>query len=261
MRKVFIIGASSGIGYATAKKFVESGDFVINMSRTPCGLVGVTNILCDVTSEHYDSKLNEVVNSLDKLDIFVYSAGFSMASPLEHVKESDYRYLFEVNYFGFVKAMQVLIPMLRASGGVACVVSSTAGMLPIAYDSYYCSSKAAVNMLINSLSLELMSRGVKVISIMPGGTKTKFTYKRKVYDNKDIGDYSLQQSRAVKNLAKIEQTGESPQAVASTIYKECAKPRVAHTFASGLSNKFFVLCSKIFPQSVLHFISSKIYFR
>lgn len=261
MKKVFIIGASSGIGYATAQKFVKNGDTVINMSRTPCEIAGVENILCDVAGEEYENKLKVLKSRLDRLDIFIYSAGFSMAAPLEHVHENDYRYLFEVNFFGFVKALQILLPTLRASGGVACVISSIGGILPIAYDCYYSSSKAALNMLINALSLELTPKGVKVISIMPGGTKTNFSFKRKVYSKNQVGDYATAQNSALKNLTNIEQSGESAISVANTIYRQCTKPKAAHTVASGTINKLFTLSSKIFPQRLLYYLNTKIYFK
>lgn len=261
MRKVFIVGASSGIGKATAEKFVNGGDHVINMSRTPCLVTGVENIICDVSiHEELLGKMDELLLIMDKLDIFVYSAGFSMASPLEFVEEKDYRYLFEVNLFGFITALKKLIPILRKSSGTVCIVSSIGGVLPIPYDSYYSSSKAAVNMLVNALSLELMPKGIKIISVMPGGTKTEFSFKRKVYRADAVGDYALDKGSAAKKLEDMEQGGAKPTCVANTIYKACTKPMIAHTVASGFMNKVFVVLSKFLPQGLLYYINTKIYF-
>ena len=109
MKTLFIVGGSSGIGYETCSLFLKSGYRVINVSRTPCSLEGVENHLCDVTVRE---KLDEILRFVAKehIDCFVYSAGFSMASPLEYALEGDYRYLFEVNFFAYLHCLQTLIP-------------------------------------------------------------------------------------------------------------------------------------------------------
>lgn len=259
-RQVFIVGASSGIGYETAKKFLSGGDNVINMSRTPCDLKDVKNILCDVSDrEKLSIEIEKYKESNKALDIFIYSAGYSMACPLEYVNEEDYRYLFEVNFFGFMTLLKAFLPLLRVSQGVAVVVSSVGGTVPIAYDSFYSASKAAVNMLACALSYELLPRGVKIISVMPGGTKTEFSFKRKVYSNKECGDYALDKSKALKNLVRIEQSGAKPSSVGNTIFRLCSNRVAAHTVSSGFLNKLVVQITRLMPQALLYRINYKVY--
>lgn len=260
-KRIFVVGGSSGIGEAVIKKFASEGYSAVNLSRTPCEAEGVENILCDISDrEAYKSRLDEYVKEKNDLSVFVYSAGFSMAAPLQHVKEEDYRYLYEVNLFGFMVALQKFLPLLRRSGGVACIVSSIGGIQPIAYDSYYSSSKAAVNMLVNALQSELLPAGVKVISVMPGGTKTRFTYKRKIYPINEVGDYANDMFSATKALHDIEQNGMKASSVAETIYKKCTKISVAHTFASGFLNKLITFTTRFLPQSAAMWLARKIYF-
>lgn len=259
-REVFIVGASSGIGEAVAKKFISDGYSVMNMSRTPCKIAGVGNIICDVSDrEALDAALKSYKLNHAKLCVLVYSAGFSMAAPLEHVREDDYRYLYEVNLFGFMKVLQELLPLLRNAGGVACAISSIGGITPIAYDSYYSSSKAALNMLVNALQLELLDKGVKVISVMPGGTKTRFTYKRKIYSCDLSDDYHKDMFEAVKSLHNIEQNGMKAEAVAETVFKLCTSQPLSHTFASGFINKLISFGIRILPQAIGTFIGKKVY--
>ncbi len=260
-REVFIVGGSSGIGEATAKKFISEGYAVMNMSRTPCKVAGVGNILCDVSDKDaLDEALKGYTKNHGKLSVLVYSAGASMAAPLEHVRQEDYRYLFEVNLFGFMKVLQELLPLLRNAGGVACAVSSIGGITPIAYDSYYSSSKAALNMFVNALQLELLDKGVKVISVMPGGTKTRFTYKRKIYSCDIVGDYDKDMFDAVKALHNVEQNGMKAEKVAETIYRKCTSQVLSHTFASGVMNKLIAFSLRLLPQAVGTWIGKKIYF-
>lgn len=77
------------------------------------------------------------------LDLLVYSAGFSMAAPIEYAAAGDYRYLFEVNYFGAVEAMKAALPFLKKRGGRMILIGSMGGVLPVPFDAFYFSSKAS----------------------------------------------------------------------------------------------------------------------
>jgi short-subunit dehydrogenase len=254
-RVVLVIGGSSGIGMYTAKRFVESGDIVVNMSRRDCEIAGVHNIQIDVADEKYMEKAwDRFIGEYDKLDIMVYSAGFSMASPIEYVDEKDYRYLFEVNLFGYMYFLKKCLPYLKKSGGVTCVVGSTGGIAPIPYDCFYSASKAAVNMLVTCLQYELLPQGVKAICVMPGGTKTHFTFKRKEYSSEIVGEYAIDLERATASLEEIEQNGMSAKKVAKTIYRRCTNVSFASVYASGISNKLIAFLVRFIPQRVLYLI-------
>lgn len=260
MKTVFIVGASSGIGYATADKFSKENYRVINLSRKECNLPGVINFCCDVTDRKIlDESLNKITSEY-RIDCFIYSAGFSMAAPLEYVKEGDYRYLYEVNFFAFVHCLQILIPSLRKTAGTACIISSIGAIQPIPFDCYYSSSKAALNMLCATLRYELEADGINIISVMPGGTKTGFTQKRKIYSPAEADGYTKQMHLAVDSLAKMEQSGMDAKKVANTVFYRCENACMSHTFSSGLKNKLIALFVKLMPQSVCHFIGKFMFF-
>lgn len=259
MKTVLIIGASSGIGFATASLFLKGGYKVVNVSRTKCSLPGIQNIQCDVTvREQLDEALAKV--SSERLDCFVYSAGFSMAAPLEFVQEGDYRYLFEVNFFAFVHSLQVLLPALRLSDGVVCAVSSLAAVLPIPFDSWYTASKAALNAFVEALNYELESEPVRVYSLMPGGTKTEFTAKRKIYPPSAVDGYSKQLSLATEKLAKTEQNGESSEKVAKAIFNLCTQPPCVPVKSASFANKCAHLASSVMPARLKKFFIRTLYF-
>lgn len=259
-REMFIVGGSSGIGLATVKKFCKEGFSVTNLSRTPCNCEGVENILCDVSNGEALAKLLEDYKTKKgRLSAFVYSAGFSMAAPLEYAEDADFRYLFEVNFFGFVACLKRLLPILKG-GGRVCVVSSVGGIQPIAYDCFYSASKAAVNMLAFALQQELLNKDVKIVSVMPGGTRTKFTFRRKVYPREKVGEYADEMFSAVKTLHNIEQKGAKPEKVAETIYRCCVNSPLSDVKASGFLNKLIFFLSRFMPQSLDNYILSKIYF-
>ena len=258
MKTVLIIGASGGIGKETAALFLQKGFRVVNISRTPCSLPGVENKLCDVTQRE---KLDETLTALKDEDVacFVYSAGFSLSAPLEYVREEDYRYLFEVNFFAFLHVLQTFLPTLRANAGTVCVVGSLAACLPIPFDPYYSASKAALNALTRALSLELESQNVRIACVMPGGTKTGFTTKRKVYSAAESDGYAKELRLATDALARTEQRGNSPEKVAKTIFSACIAPQYA-VLSSGILNKLYHVMSRLLPEKVLLMLLRSMYF-
>ena len=146
-KTAIVVGGSSGIGCAVCTRLSERGWNVVNISRTPCKSSSVKNITADVAA---GSTLSDVITKVGEkygIDVLVYCAGFSMAAPIEYAKESDYRYLFDVNFFGALKAVQATIPFMKARGGRMVLVGSIGGDLPIIFDSFYSASKAALEML------------------------------------------------------------------------------------------------------------------
>lgn len=258
-KTAIVVGGSSGIGCETCLRLANRGWNVVNISRTPCKNAKVVNVAADVTVG--DELVDAIKSSCDKYTVsaLVYSAGFSMAAPIEYVNEKDYKYLFEVNYFGALKAVQAVIPAFKSKGGRIILVGSVGGDLPISFDSFYSSSKAALEMFCRSAYSELKPYGIKVTGLLPGGTATGFTFKRKVYSDEENRAYSGKVNRAVAALANMEQGGMSPSAVAEIIYNILItdKPPVIKT--CGAKNTMFRLFSRIMPEKVTLKINERMY--
>ncbi len=261
LKKTFIVvGASSGIGFETALRLLGKGFSVVNISRTPCSLKQVKNYKADVAAgESLENVINQIHEEFDWIYGLVYCAGFSMAAPIEYASELDYRYLFEVNYFGALRAIKSCIPILKKRGGRIVIVSSMGGLFPIAFDSFYSSSKAAVDMLVKSAAIELEPYNIKVSTLQPGGTSTGFTFKRKIYDDEETGDYSNKIKRATAALAELEQRGMSAGEVAREIVETLCEKRPPLVKQCGGWNKFYAAAGKILPEKTTHFINRKIY--
>lgn len=260
MKTLFIVGGSSGIGYATAKKFLSEGYEVINMSRTPCDLPSVTNLECNVTERSVlDKHLEELKEK--SIDAFVYSAGFSMASPLEFVAEGDYRYLYEVNLFAFMHILRTLLPTLEKTSAKVCVVSSLASFAPIPFDAYYTSSKCAVNGAITALRQELAESGVTLFAALPGGVKTDFTSKRKVYPPAAVDGYAQKMTLATDNLRDMEQNGSSPTKVADFIYKKMQKEKLfSALYPVAFPDKIVFFLLRLLPQILIEKLINNVFF-
>jgi short-subunit dehydrogenase len=255
-KTALVIGGSSGIGYATIDLLQKEGYRVFNGSRRPCPLPGITNFTVDVANpETIKAAVDDMMAQSGRIDLLVYSAGFSMAAPLEDVNPEDVRYLFDVNFFGIMETVKLLVPVMKhQNGGKIIVVSSLGGILPIPYDAYYSASKAAVNMLVLGLRNELAKFNIIITSLMPGGTRNDFTYKRKVYS--PYPDYH-DMEKAVRELSEIEQNGDSSRCVAEAIIRLTKLKNPPIIASSGLKNKASHFLSRFLPYKVQSFIIRK----
>lgn len=254
-----VVGGSSGIGYETCLRLVNRGWNVVNISRTPCKNSKVINVTADAAA---GTALSDAIKSISekyKISALVYSAGFSMAAPIEYAKASDYRYLFDVNYFGALQCVQAVIPLMKSSGGRIILVGSLAGDLPVIFDSFYSSSKAALEMLCRSAYSELKPYGIKVTGVLPGGTATNFTFKRKVYSDEENKDYSGNVNRAVAALANMEQSGTSPAAVSEIIYNLLITDKPPVIKICGAKNTMLRLFSRVMPEKLTLKINGRMY--
>ena len=260
-RAVIIVGASSGIGYETALRLIGRGYSVSNISRTPCSLDRVHNYRADVSA---GSSLEKAIKEAaaaegDELYALVYCAGFSMAAPIEYADEKDYRYLFDVNYFGAVRAIQGAVPFMKERGGRIVLVSSMGGLFPVAFDSFYSSSKAAVDMLVKSAALELEPHGIRVCSVQPGGTSTAFTFKRKVYSDEENKEYAEKVKLATSVLADMEQGGMSAGEVARSVADAVCGKNPPLLLQCGGWNKFCAVAKRVLPDKTTQYINKKMY--
>ena len=259
-KTIIMVGASSGIGFETALRMLGRGFSVANISRTPCALSRVKNYTADISNgTAMEKAIAEITSQTENLYGLVYCAGFSMAAPIEYASEDDYRYLFEINYFGALRAIKAVIPHLKKRGGRILIVSSMGATFPIAFDSFYSSSKAAVNLLAKSADMELRPYNIRVSAVQPGGTSTGFTFKRKIYDDLLSRDYSAKVKRAASALADMEQGGMSAGEVAKEVVNVLCDKNPPLLMQCGGWNKFYAMAGRILPERASQFINRKVY--
>ncbi len=254
-----VVGGSSGIGCETCLRLANRGWNVINVSRTPCKSAKVKSVIADVVA---GSTFTDAISTVGKkygIDVLVYCAGFSMAEPIEYAKESDYRYLFDVNFFGALKAMQAAIPFMKDRGGRIVLVGSIGGDVPIMFDAFYSASKAALEMLVREAYCELKPYNIKVTAFLPGGTATGFTFKRKVYSDDENKSYASNLNRAVAALADMEQKGMSPAEVAEDIYAVLISDKPPVVKACGFKNSAYRIMSHVMPEKVTLYFNDRAY--
>ena len=246
-KTAIVVGASSGIGRETALMLAAKGYRVINISRTPCKGEKVKSISADAAQEGELQRAIADAAGGGGLDLLIYAAGFSMSAPLEHAKSGDYRYLFEVNYFGAIEALKAALPYLKKRGGRAVLVGSLGGDIPIPYDGFYSASKAALVMLAREANMELRGRGVRVSALLPGGTATDFTYNRMIYRD-EATEYAGNVKKASAALANMEQGGMSASLVAGAIIKLAERKNPPPVVSVGTKNNFVRFMNRVLPS-------------
>ena len=177
---IFITGAASGMGRATAKLFSEKGWFVGAYDVNRDGLeslekeLGAENCLArelDVTDKAaYDRAVEEFGRVTDgRLDILFNNAGIGSGGWFEDVPHEQSLRVIGVNFIGVVNGIYAALPLLRATDNSLCFTTSsssaTYGMPRLAI---YSATKHAVKGLTEALSLEFERHGVRVADVLPG---------------------------------------------------------------------------------------------
>lgn len=254
-----IIGASSGIGEAVAHELLKQNYIVYNGSRSRAHNEQIINITVDVVNDEAIRRALRIVWEAEhRIDVFIYSAGFSMSTPLEYVDFSDVYYLYQVNLFGLMVFMKYLIPLFKIQGGGRIIgIGSMGSIIPIPYDSYYSSAKAALNLFLQTQAIELKRFKIFITSVLPGGVRTNFTFKRKEYwiDTQKYPDFN----DAGYVLGDLEQKGMSPIKVARKIVNILNRKKPPIILLIGLKNRLLYSLAIIVPPRWLNNIVYKKY--
>lgn len=184
MSTILITGASSGFGLESAKLFAAKGHNVVATMRNTAAvpeLDGLPNVLVtrlDVQdAEGIQEALKTAINRFGHIDGVVNNAGFSLWGVFESLPRKKIQEQFDVNVFGVMEVTRAVLPHFRARRkGIIVNVSSGAGVFGLPMISAYNASKFALEGFSESLSYELLSQGIVVKIVEPGGVlDTKFS--------------------------------------------------------------------------------------
>ena len=187
-RSILITGVSSGIGFATARRFLEMGWRVIGSVRKPEDAEQLTDlgrenfcpIVLDVTDHKRIADLaGEVAQLLDgkPLDVVCNNAGTSVPAATAYQSVPGFRSAVELNLIAPFAVTRALYPLLAKPGGRILFVGSLAGTQPLPFCAAYSAAKHGIEGLAGSLRVELSGQGIMVSVIAPGSTRTAIATK------------------------------------------------------------------------------------
>ncbi len=188
LKKVWITGASSGIGKALAIKFANEGWQVAASARRENLLQDLKKINSnihsfplDVTDKEKPNKIfNEILQNFKTLDLCVFSTGIHDPESEKVFNTEKIREIMETNFFGTVNCISAVNKYFKEKqSGHISLVSSVAGYRGLPAASGYCASKAALSNLAESLYFDFKRYNVRISLISPGFIKTPMTDQNK----------------------------------------------------------------------------------
>lgn len=175
-RVAVVTGAGNGIGLATCAALAAEGMHVVGASRHKPERViaGVEHLQLDLTGRDAPATLiQHAVDRYGSLSVLVNNAGMGlMHTGFLDATDDDWADTFALNMTAGLRATRAALPHLEDGGGVVANISSVNGVLPEADVPEYCASKAAMVSWGKALSKEYAARGVRVVTISPGLTRT-----------------------------------------------------------------------------------------
>jgi len=180
-RKVAIItGGHSGIGFATARRFIEDGAQVVITGRNQEALDAAVSELGDRATgvrgdvaipEDLDRLFTRVKEQFGRIDILFVNAGIAPFVPFDAVTEEHFDSLFNINVRGLFFTVQKALPLLP-DGASVILNASVVAQIGLPNTSVYSATKAAVRSLGRTLAAELSPRGIRVNVVSPGLIET-----------------------------------------------------------------------------------------
>jgi NAD(P)-dependent dehydrogenase (short-subunit alcohol dehydrogenase family) len=175
-----VTGGNSGIGLATAKRFVNEGAYVFVTGRRDAELSAavkeirenVTGIKGDVSSlDDLDRLVAQIAQEKGRLDVVFANAGVAKYAPLGEITEEVYDSIFDINVKGLLFTVQKALPLLP-DGASIVLNASIVGSKGFASNSVYSATKAAVRSFARTWTTDLRARRIRVNAVSPGSTDT-----------------------------------------------------------------------------------------
>ena len=180
-KTILITGASSGIGFETARQLARQGHKVYAAARRtdlmePLRADGVEVLRMDVTDEaSMQQGVDHIMAAEGHIDVLSNNAGYGYFGAIENVTMDEARRQQEVNVFGLARLCQMVLPSMRERGSGRIInTASVAGKAVLYFGGWYNVSKFSVEALSDALRMELQPFGIDVVMIEPGGIKTNW---------------------------------------------------------------------------------------
>jgi NAD(P)-dependent dehydrogenase (short-subunit alcohol dehydrogenase family) len=270
-----ITGASTGIGWASAKVLIAKGFHVFGSVRKQADADRLkaefgehfTPLLFDVTDEAAvaaGAKQVEAALAGQTLAGLVNNAGVAFAGPLLHLPVEEFRQQLEVNLTGVVIATQAFAPLLGAESpvrkdpGRIVNISSVGGKNANPFMGPYCTTKFGLEGLSESLRRELMPFGVDVVIVAPGAVATP------IWDKADSVDvtryantvYAPALARMKAFMLSLGQSGLPPERIGEAVHTALTAPSPKTRYVIS-PDPFQVFMTGVLPKRTLDRIVGK----
>lgn len=252
MKRVFLTGASSGIGLAIAQALLAGGHEVWGTSRSP-GSLPKHERLHPVALDLRDKAQIEAAfaGALAKaghFDVVINNAGSGHFGPAELLSLDEIHEQFQVVFFSHIRLMQLaLAAMRRRNAGLIINVTSLATLLPVPFMGAYNAAKSAMAAFTMSLQIELAGTAVRIVDLQPADIRTNFN--DGIIRNADAG-YEPRVAKTWVAVDKNMKNAPGPEVVARAALKliEQKKPPMRVIVGDAFQAKIAPFIYRFLPQ-------------
>ncbi len=259
---ILITGASSGIGKAAAQFLAKKGHTVYGTARYPGTYEKPSNyslLQMDVTDdESLKNAIDTILVKESKIEVLINNAGFGIAGTIEHTSIDKAKEQFDTNFFGAVRLIKLVLPIMRKQdSGFIINISSIGGLIGLPFQSMYSASKFAIEGFTESLHKELYSSNIKITLVEPGDFKTGFTSKREI---PRISNQSKAFKATLEVIENDENNGQNPAKIGKLLNKIINKsdPRLRYT-VGAFDQKLAAMLKRLLPNRLFDKIIMKHY--
>jgi NAD(P)-dependent dehydrogenase (short-subunit alcohol dehydrogenase family) len=256
MKRIFITGASSGIGLATAKLLADRGDEVWGTSRDSARIPQLPRLhavrldLGDAVS--LGESFNAALREAGHFDIVINNAGSGHFGPAEFLSAEAVHDQFQTVVFSHIELCRLALASMRAHGSGRIInVTSLAARLPVPFMSAYNAAKAAMASFTMSLQLELEGSAIRVIDVQPGDICTEFNDAIAKTDGGDAR-YTTRVEQTWRVVDRNMKAAPKPELVARRIAKliDAPNPPLRVTVGDSFQAIIAPLIFRFLPQRV-----------
>jgi NAD(P)-dependent dehydrogenase (short-subunit alcohol dehydrogenase family) len=274
---VLVTGSSSGIGFETSLFLARAGFYTyatmrnLNKSSKIVDLAKKHNLPLEVLQLDVtdDKSVKDAINIIAakqrRIDVVVNNAGYGSTGAVEDFSIDEIKAQFETNFFGAVRVIQSVLPLMREQRcGIIVNISSIGGRVAFPFSPSYASTKFALEGLSEALQYEVDQFGIKVILIEPGIIKTNFP--DNMLKAKRTADpaspYSGLLQRRIERVKIMFKNGTAPEEVAKVILKAVTsgnneKPDLRYVVGSD-ANSLIEKRKRMSEREFLKFMSQNI---
>jgi len=262
---VLITGATTGMGKAMAESLAQAGFQVFATGRNLPEESKFDNLnyrYLDVQkSDSVKGAISGILEHQHRIDILINSAGIGLAGPLEEIPFEEIYNLYETNFFGTIRVIKYVVPIMRKQGeGIIVNMSSIGGRIGLPFQSIYSSSKFAIESLTEALRIELKPFGIKVCLIEPGDYHTNVNHNRRTLIPEKESPYHKRLKGFFDLLENNINKGSNPEKLGKLILKivKSGNPRLRYK-----SGRFFEritpFAGNIIPSRIFEWILTRFY--
>jgi short-subunit dehydrogenase len=256
VKKIFLTGASSGIGKAIAKAATEKGHEVWGTSRDISRIPSLRRLHCvqlDLSNpDSIDGAFNTALAEAGNFDVLINNAGSGHFGPAENLSEKEIASQFQILVFGHMQLMRLALRMMQARGeGLIINVTSLASRLPLPFMAAYNAAKAAMASFTMTIQLELPDSRVHIVDLQPGDICTDFNdgvIKSKLPDQRYEAKVAKTWNKVERNMKNAPRPDLVARRVCELIDQTSPPPRMA--IGDTFQTKIAPLIFRFLPQRV-----------